>query len=295
MYGLLEAVNTLQETPDYISKQVELSRLFFLESSPDQNFSVASGGFERCRPDYLIDRQSLDWHCLEFVDRGEGRINLNGKNYDLKPGSFFTYGPRTPHKIETSKDNPLGKYFVTFHGKDVDEFFAKYEIPDVLMAHCHRGESVRRSFSMLIERGVRKSRLTESLCSLIVRELLLLCLDDSAGNIDTGSPAYLTYSRARSYIEDGYLDLQSLEAVAKGCGVEAAYLCRLFARFHDESPYQFLVRLRMDYASRLLLEDGASVRSVAQRMGYKDPFHFSRVFKSVHRIPPSKFRNSLYS
>jgi len=154
---------------------------------------------------------------------------------------------------------------------------------------------VRRGFSMLIERGVRKSKLTESLCSLIVQELLLLCLDDSAGTVDTDSPAYMTYSRARAYIEERYLDLQSLDAAAKGCGVEAAYLCRLFSRFHDESPYQFLTRLRMDHASRLLLEDSASVRSVAQRMGYKDPFHFSRVFKSVHRIPPSKFRNSLYS
>jgi AraC-like DNA-binding protein len=288
-------VNEIEETPDYISKQVELSRLFFIDSTADQEFAVASGGFERCRPDYKIDRSSLDWYCLEFVDRGEGKLRLNGADYELHPGSFFVYGPNTPHRIETSKDNPLGKYFVTFHGTQVQSFLQQYEIPIGMMAHCHRGESVRRGFSMLIERGVRKSKLSESLCSLIVRELLLLCIDDSAGNIDTDSPAYLTYSKARSYIEDGYLKLQSLDAVAKGCGVEAAYLCRLFARFHDESPYQFLTRLRMDYASRLLLEDEASVRSVAERMGYKDPFHFSRVFKSVHRIPPSKFRNSLYS
>ncbi|MGA0899316.1 MAG: AraC family transcriptional regulator [Luteolibacter sp.] len=285
----------IEQTPDYISKQVELSRLFFIEPSPDQEFAVASGGFERCRPDYRIDRSSLDWYCLEFVDRGEGKLNLNGADYDLHPGSFFIYGPNTPHRIQTSSENPLGKYFVTFHGRQVEGFLKQHEIEVATMAYCHRGESVRRAFSMLIERGVRKSKLTESLCSLIVRELLLLCLDDSAGNIDTDSPAYLTYSRARQYIENGYLELQSLDAVAKGCGVEAAYLCRLFARFHDESPYQFLTRLRMDHASRLLLEDGSSVRSVAQRMGYKDPFHFSRVFKSVHRIPPSKFRNSLYS
>lgn len=288
-------MNELEGTPDYISKQVELSRLFFLDAKQDSSFSVASGGFERCRPDYRIDRPGLDWYCLEFVDRGEGSLQLNGSKHDLRPGSFFIYGPGQPHRIETSSSNPLGKYFVAFHGAEVDTFFKQYDIPLGTVAHCHKGESVRRSFSMLIDRGVRKSKLTESLCSLIVQELLLLCLDDSAGTIDTDSPAYLTYSRARNFVEEQYLELSSLEAVAKGCGVEAAYLCRLFSRFHDESPYQFLTRLRMDHASRLLLEDGASVRSVATRMGYKDPFHFSRVFKSVHRIPPSKFRNSLYS
>lgn len=288
-------MNDLEKTPDYISKQVELSRLFFIDFDGERDFAVASGGFERCRPDYKVDRSSLDWYCLEFVDRGEGKLNLAGNNFELRPGSFFVYGPNTPHRIETSRNNPLGKFFATFHGSGVEAFLKKYDIPIGLAAHCHRGESVRRSFNMLIERGVRKSKLSESLCSLIVRELLLLCIDDSAGSIDTDSPAYLTYSKARSFIEDGYLELQSLDSVAKGCGVEAAYLCRLFARFHDESPYQFLTRLRMDYASRLLLEDDVSVRSVAKRMGYKDPFHFSRVFKSVHRIPPSKFKNSLYS
>jgi len=85
-----------------------------------------------------------------------------------------------------------------------------------------------------------------------------------------------------------------LEAVARRSGVAAAYLCRLFARYHDESPYRFLTRLRMEHASRLLLEGGHSIRAVAAGLGFKDAFHFSRVFKSVHRVPPSRFRQSMH-
>lgn len=285
----------LDHTPDYISKQVDMSRLFFLESKQAGEFSVACGGFERCRADYKIDRPGLPWYCLEFVNRGEGTLKLGGQQHVLRPGSFFVYGPRMAHRIETSEENPLVKYFVAFHGSQVEEFLARHDIELGSVAHCHRADSVRGSFNMLIERGMRKSRLSDQLCSLTVQQLLLLCRDDSAGAVDTDSPAYLTYSRARIYIESNFLELSSLEAAAKGSGVEAAYLCRLFARYHDESPYQFLVRLRMDHASQLLLEDGANVRSVAKIMGYKDPFHFSRVFKSVHRIPPSRFRTSLYT
>lgn len=285
----------LVDTPDYISKQVELSRLFFLDSEKDDAFSIPCGGFERCQSDYRIDRPGLSWYCLEFVERGEGLLTLGGNKHDLRPGTFFVYGPGMAHRIESSAQNPLSKFFVAFQGSEVEAFLKEFEISTGMVAHCHKGDSVRRGFNMLIDRGVRKSKLTIPLCSLIVRELLLLCRDDSAGAVDTDSTAYLTYTRARDYIDEGFLGLASLEAVAKGCGVEAAYLCRLFARFHDESPYQYLTRLRMDYASSLLLEEGASVRSVAQRMGYKDPFHFSRVFKSVHRIPPSKFRNLMYA
>ena len=84
----------------------------------------------------------------------------------------------------------------------------------------------------------------------------------------------------------------TLDPIAQSGGHEGAYICRLFNRYHDESPYRYLLRLRMEKAARLLLEPGASVKTVAAAMGYKDPFHFSRVFKSVHQVPPSRFRHS---
>jgi AraC-like DNA-binding protein len=46
----------------------------------------------------------------------------------------------------------------------------------------------------------------------------------------------------------------------------------------------------MEHAARLLLDGGATIRSVAAALGFKDAFHFSRVFKSVHHVPPSRFR-----
>ena len=288
-------MDIVSKTPSYISKQVEMSRLFFWETEDDGAFEISCGGYERCQSDYRIDRGGLPWHCLEFVNRGQGNLQLAGETHALRPGSFFLYEPGMPHRIESSAENPLGKYFVCFQGNEVAEYLRTYSLSPGMVAHCHKGESVRRSFDMLIERGVRKSRLAKPLCALIVKELLLMCSDDSAGAVDTGSPAYVTYSRALDFIKANYLELNSLEAVAKGSDVEAAYLCRLFARYHDESPYQFLTRLRMDHASRLLLEDGANVRSVAKAMSYKDPFHFSRVFKSVHRVPPSRFRHSIHS
>jgi AraC-like DNA-binding protein len=121
-----------------------------------------------------------------------------------------------------------------------------------------------------------------------------MCRDDAAEPVSTNTPAYATYSRGRDFIERNYLSMTSLEGIARACEVDAPYLCRLFARFHDESPYQFLTRLRMEHASRILLESDASVKSVASALGFKDAFHFSRVFKSVHHVPPSRFRQSMH-
>ena len=44
----------------------------------------------------------------------------------------------------------------------------------------------------------------------------------------------------------------------------------------------------------MLPEENASVKAVAAMMGFKDAFHFLRVFKSVHHVPPSRFRQSMH-
>ncbi len=288
------AMNEVREASFYVSHQVESSRLFFLDVAADEDFGVVFGGFERCVADYRIDRRDFPWFCLEFVSRGVGTLDLGGVRHELRPGTCFLYGPGLPHRIESSPDQPLGKYFIGFTGSGAGDFLARHEIEPGFFSRCLKGEPVRRTFDMLIDRGVRKSRLARPLCSLITRQLLLLCRDDAAAAINTDSPAFATYTRARECIEGRHLELGTLAAAARTCGIDAPYLCRLFARYHDESPYQFLTRLRMDHASRLLLEENASVKSVAAALGFKDAFHFSRVFKAVHHVPPSRFRQSMH-
>jgi len=287
-------MHALRDASSYVSQQVESSRLFFLDPAEDEEFAVVFGGFERCGPEYQIDRRDFPWFCLEFVSRGEGTLTLGGVSHDIKPGSWYVYGPGLAHRIESSADKPLGKYFVGFTGNGVGDFLGRYGLGPGFVSRCLKGEPIRRSFDLLIDCGVRKSGLARPLCSLITRQLLLMCRDDAADPGNTDSPAFASYTRVREFIEREFLELGTLEAIASACGIDAPYLCRLFARYHDESPYQFLTRLRMDHASRLMLESDATVKSVAASLGFKDAFHFSRVFKSVHHVPPSRFRQSMH-
>ena len=287
-------MNETSEANLFVSQQVESSRLFFLENAEDDEFAVVFGGFESCGPDYRIDRSNFPWFSLEFVSRGAGTLCLGGTHEVLRPGSFFLYSPGLPHQIESSPDNPLGKYFVGFKGSGVEKFLETYDLAPGFISRCLKGEPIRRTFDMLIDRGVRKTRLARPLCAAITRQLLLMCRDDAADLGNTDSLAFATYSRVKEYIERNFLLLNKLDAIANACELDGPYLCRLFARFHDESPYQFLTRLRMGHASRILLESDATVKEVAAALGFKDAFHFSRVFKSVHHAPPSRFRQAMH-
>ena len=101
--------------------------------------------------------------------------------------------------------------------------------------------------------------------------------------------SWRTYQEAARFIEENYRRLRGLADIAAGVGVDASYLCRLFQRYSGMTPHRYLTRLRMQYAMTLLTREGLNVTAVAEVLGFKNPFHFSRVFKKVHRLPPSAF------
>ncbi|MCB1104093.1 MAG: helix-turn-helix transcriptional regulator [Opitutaceae bacterium] len=79
--------------------------------------------------------------------------------------------------------------------------------------------------------------------------------------------------------------MTTLEGIA-AAGLKVSSVCRHFRRFHDCSPYRYLLPRKMTHAAEDLVENGGLVKEAAQRVGFNDPFHFSRCFKSVHGVAP---------
>jgi len=60
----------------------------------------------------------------------------------------------------------------------------------------------------------------------------------------------------------------------------------------DCTPSQLILAMKMREARRLLRDDRLRVSEVADRLGFANPFHFSRRFKSFYRIAPSELRQA---
>lgn len=278
--------------PQFVSRQVASSRLFWFDLSPDPEADegVVGGGYEVCRPDFRIDRQEFPWTTVEFVSSGRGHVKMGGQRIELRPGSLFVYGPGVEHHIAVDAADPLKKYFVVIHGAALDSLVGRLELVPGSVTEITDPAAMGRAFDELIRRGSRRTGLGHELCVALVRQILLMAREDSleVGLADTR--AFQTYRRVREVIERHHLEITTLEGIAGRCNLDAAYLCRLFSRFQEETPYQHLTRLRMEHAARRLIEGDLSVKAVSEELGFRDPFHFSRVFKSVHRVPPSQFR-----
>jgi AraC family transcriptional regulator, transcriptional activator of pobA len=49
--------------------------------------------------------------------------------------------------------------------------------------------------------------------------------------------------------------------------------------------------LRIHHACQMLGSEKLSVKEIAARLGYQDPFHFSRRFKAFQGVSPTEYRD----
>jgi len=277
--------------PDFFSAQVTRARRFYLDLQPAEGARavVVSGGCEHCEPDYAIHRRSFRYLSIEYVNSGRGQLILGGHTYALQPGTLFSYGPRIAQDIRTDPDDRLVKYFVDFVGRAPRALLAVAQLTPGSVMQTSDPAEVTALFENLIRNGERESPYRERICAAVLEQLLLKLAETVMPPGSANSTAFRTYHRCRQYIEDHFMELTSLGQIAQACHINAPYLCRLFQRFDHQRPYQLLVRLQMVRAAERLQQPGALVKQVAAEMGSSDPYHFSRVFKRVHGLPPSEF------
>lgn len=277
------------EPPSFVSRQVTEARRFYLDLNPPAGHALAvvCGGWESCAADFRVERADFPFLCVEFVAGGSGMLWLAGKEWPLRRGAVFSYGPGWAHRIESDPADPLEKYFLDFSGRLGRDLLRAAGLAPGSCRGAGDPDEVERAFEQVIESGNRSGPQAGRIAALQA-EILLLTLAESMVAGGGRDQSYQTFLKCRGCIEERFLEFTTAAEIAAACHVHPAYLSRLFSLHGRETPYHALLRCRMRHAAALLDGGRMIVREVAESLGL-DAFHFSRVFKRVHGVSPAEF------
>jgi AraC-like DNA-binding protein len=96
--------------------------------------------------------------------------------------------------------------------------------------------------------------------------------------------------RARDFLAARFNERVSLSGAAAHAGLSPFYFHRLFAHTFNETPHEFVTRLRIEHAKKLLLASNHSVTDVCFDAGYESLGSFSTRFRSLTGLSPLAFR-----
>ncbi len=91
-----------------------------------------------------------------------------------------------------------------------------------------------------------------------------------------------------NYLNESYRLDSSVEELAKISSTSVSNLEKLFKKCFGMSPLSYRNTIRVEHA-KMFLAGGYSVSETANRVGFSDVFYFSRVFKKICGISPSRY------
>jgi AraC family transcriptional regulator, regulatory protein of adaptative response / methylated-DNA-[protein]-cysteine methyltransferase len=111
---------------------------------------------------------------------------------------------------------------------------------------------------------------------------------------EQGSPAWIgtltTVRRGVKFIEAGFLDHSSADALAEKLGIGARHLTRLFVEHVGRTPSQVALQRRLDIAARLLERTSLPFAEIAFEAGFSSIRRFNQAFRSELQRTPGSYR-----
>jgi AraC-like DNA-binding protein len=94
-------------------------------------------------------------------------------------------------------------------------------------------------------------------------------------------------SKVENHIRSRIAEPLTVKDLALHLGLGLSTFAHTYRKLSGETPYRTIVRLKMEVAKRLLLQEGLSVKETAARLGYPSEFQFSRSFKRAEGCSPT--------
>ncbi len=217
-----------------------------------------------------------------YSEKFAGQTNLH------QPMSILWHRAGISHNDAIEKDG--GRFFtVEIQSKGLENLSRFAKIP----------EDFFEKNTSLVRLGCRLYHEFKNwqICSELIAEgLTLEMLAHSARNqisVEKQPPSWLL--RIIEKLNEEFAENLSTEELAVEANVHPVHLASVFRRFYHETIGEYVQKLRVAQASKLLLDKEISLAEIAYSTGFSDQSHFTRIFKRHIGITPGAFRNSLDS
>lgn len=211
--------------------------------------------------------------CAELLARGNSARAFVAE-FEIKSAFKIEYGV-----LETVSD--FGRDLLTFALKNAAELFG--DLTEFVERLPRPGSSpvLTQSFRSAAELVIMRAFAPKTDAEKTYDELFS---DKSAGA--------QTAKRIYEFLEANVDKKLTLQDVADEMFFSASYIKQTFARHAGKPVMAVFEELKMERAKELL-RDGKSIEETAHRLAYADALYFSKVFKKVVGVTPSKFRKSI--
>ncbi|MCR5742331.1 MAG: AraC family transcriptional regulator [Lachnospiraceae bacterium] len=246
---------------------------------------VNLGGIDVVRP------QGSGDYLLVFL-RCNAEVMMDGSYTPVEEGNFILYKKGQP-QIYRKLDGHYINDWMHFNVDPYDDYFEKLGLPCGVPFKINDSREITNIISDLMTEFFRVGGSHERILDQMA-DTMFMKLSDIYQFEKQNSPELTDYFYRLSSLRKSILDFsyrpQSAADVAEELHISVSYLQHLYRDFFNTTLNADMIKGRVDHAARLLTSGMYTVSQVAVMCGYDNIEHFSRQFKKLKNVAPSRWR-----
>ncbi len=234
--------------------------------------------------------------CIEnifiYCENGKGWIKHKETIHLLTRNQAFIIPVNEAHAYGADNSDPWSIYWFHFRGQNVSMF------SNIIGQIIHVEESDKSRFDdrfQLFEEMYQNLEMGYSPENL---EYVSFCLMHFLASLKYINQ-YREIKKAKEtdviqksilFMKENLENKINLEDIARNIGYSVSYFGTFFAQKTSYAPMEYYNQLKIQRACSYLQFSDMKIKEIAFRLGYYDPFHFSKAFRQEMEVTPKEYR-----
>lgn len=234
----------------------------------------------------------LGEHAIVYVTHGQGEFeSIPTGRLEFLPGDAAILFPGVWHRYRPRPDTGWGIYWVHFVGTIAGDLEKRRVlIPPHAVVRCGLDDMIVEAF-----RGLLDALRTDSAGAgpLAAAKTLEILARVTATNRPAPRPSRLKQivRRARLLLEEQPGAMPVIDDMIQGFDISRTHFFRAFRRETGQTPYGYHLQITIRRAGEMLRNSDLPVKEIAEALGFRNPYHFSKLFKNKTGASPRHYRD----
>lgn len=237
-----------------------------------------------------INREGHDIFVVEYFLDGVEHLNVDGKEYTLAKGDLVILEPKIKHSYIADKKTPPSKKWINFSSSLFEEAYKSLGLNGKIIYKNINCLDFFDTLLSIAETTIYSDEITYDVAINLFTLLFALAKEEeNKENKKVSNLALLT----KELLDKAIYEKANLTTIFKDLFYSEKQITREFKKYFNDTPYNYLITIKINMAKRLLRTSPLSIKEIAFKLGFDNQHYFSNAFKKKTNRSPSDYRNKL--